>query len=543
MGANIYEQDLDRTAANYQPLTPLSFLEWSESVYPGKIAVIHGERSYTYREFGERCRRLASALARRGVGVGDTVSVMAPNCPTLLEAHYGVPMVGAVLNAINTRLDADNVAFILEHAESKVLIADRELSAAIKPALAALGRDIIVIDNDDPLAEGGELLGEMDYEAFLAEGDPAHPITMPADEWQAISLCYTSGTTGNPKGVVYHHRGAFLNAMGNAMTFGLNARSVYLWTLPMFHCNGWCYTWGVTAVGGTHVCLRKVDPALIFTMIRDHKVTHMCGAPIVLNLLVHAPASAKAAFDQTVEVATGGAAPPSAVIQGMEGMGFRVTHLYGLTESYGPAAVCAWQEDWEAMDMETRTRKMARQGVRYPTLAGMMVADPETMEPVPADGETMGEIMLRGHTIMRGYLKNPPATDEAFKGGWYHTGDLAVLHTDGYAEVKDRSKDIIITGGENVSSLEVEEMLYRHPDIMEAAVVAKPDEKWGETPCAFVTLKPDSEGKVEAENIIDFCREHMAHFKCPRTIVFGPLPKTSTGKIQKFVLREQAKSM
>jgi fatty-acyl-CoA synthase len=541
--ASIYEQDLDRTAANYQPLSPLSFLEWSEAVYPDKTAVIHGDRQYSYREFGARCRRLASALVGRGVGVGDTVSVMAPNCPTLLEAHYGVPMAGAVLNAINTRLDANTIAFILDHAESKVLIADRELSGAIKPALEKLGRKIIVIDNDDPLAEGGELLGEKDYESFLEEGDPAHPITMPADEWQAMSLCYTSGTTGNPKGVVYHHRGAFLNAMGNAMTFGVNARSVYLWTLPMFHCNGWTYTWGVTAVGGTHVCLRKVDPALIFPAIRDHKVTHMCGAPIVLNMLVHAPATAKVAFDQTVEVATGGAAPPSAVIEAMESMGFRVTHLYGLTESYGPATVCAWQEDWEALDMEVRSRKMARQGVRYPTLAGMMVADPDSMQPVPADGETIGEIMLRGHTIMRGYLKNPAATDEAFKGGWYHTGDLAVLHEDGYAEVKDRSKDIIITGGENVSSLEIEETLYRHPDVMEAAVVARPDEKWGETPCAFVTLKPDSEGKVGDEAIIAFCRDNMAHYKCPRTIVFGPLPKTSTGKIQKFVLREQAKGM
>jgi len=538
---NIYEQNLDRSEANYQPLTPLSFLEWSEAVYPNKTAVIHSARSYTYREFGARCRRLASALARRGVGVGDTVSVMAPNCPTLLEAHYGVPMAGAVLNAINTRLDADTVAFILNHAESKVLIADRELSAAIKPALEKLGREIIVIDNDDPLAEGGELLGEMDYEAFLAEGDPAHPITMPADEWQALSLCYTSGTTGNPKGVVYHHRGAFLNAMGNAMTFGLNARSVYLWTLPMFHCNGWTYTWGVTAVGGTHVCLRKVDPALIFPMIRDHKVTHMCGAPIVLNMLVHAPVNIRHTFDHTVETATGGAAPPSAVIEAMEAMGFRVTHLYGLTESYGPATVCAWQDDWAALEPQAKAEKMARQGVRYPTLAGMMVADPDSMEPVPADGQTIGEIMLRGHTIMRGYLKNPAATDGAFKGGWYHTGDLAVLHADGYAEVKDRSKDIIITGGENVSSLEIEETLFRHPHVMEAAVVAKPDEKWGETPCAFVTLKPESEGKVAAEDIIAFCRDHMAHFKCPRSIVFGPLPKTSTGKIQKFVLREQAK--
>lgn len=541
--ANIFERDLDRQPANYQALTPLSFLDWSCSVYPDKAAVIHGERTYSYREFGARCRRLASALSKRGIGPGDTVSVMAPNTPPLLEAHYGVPMAGGVLNAINTRLDAETVAFILEHAESKILIADRELSAVIKPALAMLGRDITMIDIDDPLGEGGELSGEKDYEALLAEGEPDFPIRPPADEWQALSLCYTSGTTGNPKGVVYHHRGAFLNAMGNAMTFGVNTRSVYLWTLPMFHCNGWTYTWGVTAVAGTHVCLRKVDPALIFPMIRDHGVTHMCGAPIVLNMLVHAPDSVKVAFDQTVEVATGGAAPPSAIIEAMERMGFRVTHLYGLTESYGPATVCAWQDEWAALEPKVKAEKMARQGVRYPTLPEMMVADTDTMEPAPADGETIGEIMLRGHTIMRGYLKNPGATDEAFRGGWYHTGDLAVMHEDGYVEVKDRSKDIIITGGENVSSLEIEETLYRHPDVMEAAVVARPDEKWGETPCAFVTLKPDSEGKVAADDVIAFCREHMARFKVPRTIIFGPLPKTSTGKIQKFVLREQAREV
>jgi fatty-acyl-CoA synthase len=546
MGAgqdNIYERDLDRNPANYQPLTPLSLLEWAESTYPDKTAVIHGTRSYTYREFGARCRRLASALAKRGVGQGDTVSVMAPNTPVLLEAHYGVPMLGAVLNAINTRLDADTVAFILEHAESKVLIADRELSPVVGPALEKLGREIIVIDHDDALAEGGELLGEKDYEALLEEGDPTHPIVLPEDEWQALSLCYTSGTTGNPKGVVYHHRGAYLNAVGNALVFGMNARSVYLWTLPMFHCNGWTYTWGVTAVGGTHVCLRKVDPALIFPAIRDHGVTHMCGAPIVLNMLVHAPDDVKLAFDREIEVATGGAAPPSAVIEGMERMGFRVTHLYGLTESYGPATYCAWQDEWDGLDLQGKSEKMARQGVRYPTLAGLSVRDPDSMEPVPGDGETIGEIMLQGHTVMRGYLKNPDASAAAFRGGWYHTGDLGVMHGDGYIEVKDRSKDIIISGGENISSLEIEETLFRHPIVMEAAVVAKPDDKWGETPCAFVTLKPDSDGKVTAEDIIAFCRDNMAHFKCPKTIVFGPLPKTSTGKIQKYVLRGQAKAL
>ncbi len=541
--ANIFEQGLDRGEANYQPLTPLSFLDWSSAVYPDKTAVIHGERSYSYREFGARCRRLASALARRGIGAGDTVSVMAPNTPALLEAHFGVPMAGAVLNAINTRLDAGTVAFILEHAESKLLIADREMSSVIKPALAKLRRRIVVIDIDDALAEGGELLGETEYESLLEEGDADFPIALPADEWQALSLCYTSGTTGNPKGVVYHHRGAFLNAMGNAMVFGLNARSVYLWTLPMFHCNGWTYTWGVTAVGGTHVCLRRPDPAQIFPMIGEHGVTHMCGAPIVLNMLIHAPINVRHTFDHLVEVATGGAAPPSAVIEAMERMGFRVTHLYGLTESYGPATVCAWQDDWESLDLQAKAAKMARQGVRYPTLPGLMVADPQTMAAVPADGATMGEIMLRGHTVMRGYLKNRAATDEAFRGGWYHTGDLAVVHPDGYVEVKDRSKDVIISGGENISSLEVEETLYRHPEVMEAAVVARPDEKWGETPCAFVTLKPEAEGAVSADQIIAFCRDNMAHFKCPKTVVFGPLPKTSTGKIKKYELRERAKAL
>ena len=537
--ASIYERDLDRNEANYQPLTPLSFLEWSEGVYPDKTAVIHGALTYTYREFGERCRRLASALAGRGIGAGDTVSIMAPNVPALLEAHFGVAMAGAVLNAINVRNDAGTVAHILEHGESKLLIADRELSPAIGPALDKLGRDIAVIDIDDPLAEGGELLGEKDYEAFLEEGDPEFAIRLPGDEWQAMSLCYTSGTTGNPKGVVYHHRGAFLNAIGNAMVFGLNAQSVYLWTLPMFHCNGWSYTWGVTAVGGAHVCLRKPDPALIFAAIRDHNVTHMCGAPIVLNMLVHAPDAVKVALDRTIEVATGGAAPPSAVIEGMERMGFRVTHLYGLTESYGPASFCAWQEGWGTLDLQGKSEMMARQGVRYPTLSALSVRDPETMEPVPADGATIGEIMLRGHTIMRGYLKNPAASGEAFAGGWYHTGDLGVMHGDGYMEVKDRSKDIILSGGENISSLEVEEVLYRHPHVMEAAVVARPHEKWEESPCAFVTLKPGTENEASEQSIIDFCREHMAHFKCPRWVVFGPLPKTSTGKIQKFVLRER----
>jgi len=523
---HIFERGLGRHAANYQPQTPLTFLEWAASVYAEKTAVIHGEATYTYTELYARCRRLASALRGRGIGTGDTVAVMSPNAPAMLEAHYGIPMAGAVLNALNFRLDAATIAFILDHGEAKALITDREFSGVISEALEKLDRDILVIDVDDA----------------LAEGDPEYAWAMPEDEWQAICLNYTSGTTGNPKGVVYHHRGAFLNALGNALVFGLNHRSVYLWTLPMFHCNGWTYTWGVTAVGGTHVCLRSVDPALIFPLIRDHHVTHMCGAPIVLNMLLHAPDESIVTFRQTVEVATGGAAPPSAVISGMARMGFRVTHLYGLTETYGPSTFCAWQEEWDDLDRASKASRMGRQGVRYPTLSGQAVIDPETMEPVPADGETMGELMLKGHTVMKGYLKNTEATEKAFAGGWFHTGDLAVLHPDGYAEIKDRAKDIIISGGENISSLEIEETLYKHPEVMEAAVVAKTDEKWGEVPCAFVTLKPDAE-EVSAEAVIGYCRENMASFKAPKHVVFGPLPKTSTGKIQKYVLREKAEAI
>ena len=541
-GKNIFETGLEANAANFQPQTPLSFLDWAANVYAEKTAVVHGEEKFTYREFAGRCRRLASALNKRGIGDGDTVSVMAPNSPPMLEAHYGVPMSGAVLNALNFRLDAADIAFILGHAEAKALITDREFSPVIKEALKQRDSPITIIDIDDPLAEGGELLGETDYEALLAEGDADFQWTPPDDEWRAISLNYTSGTTGNHKGVVYHHRGAFLNALGNALVFGLNADSVYLWTLPMFHCNGWCYTWGVTAVGGTHVCLRRIDPAPIFQLIGEHAVTHMCGAPIVLNMLVHAPDDMKATLGRTVEVATGGAAPPSAVIAAMEKMGFNVTHLYGLTESFGPSTYCAPKEAWADMDPQDKAREMARQGVRYPTLFEQRVLDPETMAPVPADGETIGELMLRGNTVMKGYLKNEETTAEAFAGGWFHTGDLGVVHPDGYVEIKDRSKDIILSGGENISSLEVEEALYRHPKVMEAAVVAKLDDKWGETPCAFVTLTPDAEN-VSAKDIIQWCRDNLAHFKAPREVVFGPLPKTSTGKIQKFILREQAKEL
>ena len=539
----IYQRGLEAGPANYQPLTPLSFLEWSAAVYPDKCAVIHGEWRLSYAEFHGRCHRLASALSRRGIGLGDTVAVMAPNVPAMLEAHYGVPLTGAVLNALNYRLDAASIAFILDHAEAKLLITDREFSAVIAEALEIIGRDIMVIDIDDPLAGGGDLLSEMDYEAFIAQGDPAYAAPPLADEWQAISLCYTSGTTGSPKGVVYHHRGAFQNAMGNAMMFGLDRHSVYLWTLPMFHCNGWTFTWAVTAVAGTHVCLRRVDPALIFPMIEAHEVSHMCGAPIVLNGLIHAADHIKKTFDHVIEVATGGAAPPSAVIAAMEAMGFRVTHLYGLTETYGPAAVCAWQDGWQGLSLEARAAIMARQGVRYPTLGGLMVADPETLTPVPADGQTIGEIMLRGNTVMKGYLKNPGATDAAFAGGWFRSGDLAVMHADGYMEIKDRSKDVIISGGETISSLEIEEALYKHPKVMEAAVVARPDDKWGETPCAFVTPKPAFEDDITPQEIIAFCRDRLAHYKTPKRVVFGPLPKTSTGKIQKFVLRERAKAL
>ena len=539
-----YEAGLERGPANHAPLTPLSFLARAAAVYPTKPAVVHGDRSYTYAEFAARCRRLASALTRRGIGLGDTVAIMAPNVPAMLEAHYGVPLTGAVLNALNYRLDARSIAFILDHAGARLLLTDTEFAPTIQEALGLLGQPLPVVDIDDPLAgpARGSRLGQTEYEALIGEGDAGFAGCLPADEWQAICLLYTSGTTGNPKGVVYHHRGAYLNALGDALSFGLTPRSVYLWTLPMFHCSGWCFTWGVTAVGATHVCLRKVDPALIFPAIRRHGVTHLCGAPVVLSMLIHAPDEAKVRFDHVVEVATGGAAPPSAVIQAMEAMGFRVTHLYGLTETYGPATLCAWQPDWDGLPLAGRAQAMARQGVAYPTLDGLMVADPVTLTPVPRDGTTMGEVMLRGNTIMKGYLRNPAATEEAFQGGWFHSGDLAVWHPDGYLEIKDRSKDIIISGGENISSLEVEEALYRHPAVMEAAVVARPDPKWGETPCAFVTIKPGAE-PVSADEILAWCRDHLAHYKVPRHVVFGPLPKTSTGKTQKYVLREHAKEV
>ncbi|MFO1396970.1 MAG: acyl-CoA synthetase [Burkholderiales bacterium] len=535
-----FAPDLPRNAANHVPLTPVGFLERSALVYPDKVAVRHGRLACTYREMEARCRRLASALARRGIGRGDTVAVMAPNVPALLELHYAVPALGAVLNPLNVRLDPATIAFCLRHGAAKVLVTDAEFAPVVKAALAGIDSPLLVVDIDDPEGPTGEHLGAVRYEDLLAEGDPAFGWPGPVDEWDSLALLYTSGTTGDPKGVVYHHRGAYLNALGNALAFRLSPDSVYLWTLPMFHCCGWTYTWAVTAAGATHVCLRRVDPAVIFPAIRDHRVTHLCGAPIVLNLLIHAPDAVKLRFDHVVEVATGGAAPPSAVIEKMEGMGFRVTHLYGLTESYGPATLCAWQDDWNDYALTERAQRMARQGAPMPTLAGMQVGDPETGRPVPRDGATLGEVMLRGNTIMKGYLRNPAATEAAFRHDWYHSGDLAVWHPDNYIEIKDRSKDIIITGGENVSSLEVEECLYRHPAVMEAAVVARPDEKWGETPCAFVALKPGAP-EPSVEEIIAWCRERIARYKVPRTVVFGPLPKTATGKIQKFVLREKVR--
>ena len=535
----IYEDGLSANDANYTPLTPVDFLERAAGTWPNKTAIIHGRMRRSYREFLERSKRMASALNKRNIGKGDVVSIIAPNTPAMLEAHYGVIMSGGVLNALNYRLDATTIAFILEHCEAKLVMVDKEFSSVMQEAFRLMKKIPDVIGIDDELAIEGQLIGSLDYETFLLEGDPNYDWPKVTDEWDSMALNYTSGTTGNPKGVVFHHRGAFLNAMGNAVAFGLDSTTVYLWTLPMFHCNGWTYTWGVTAVGGTHVCLRSVDPALIFLLIEEHKVTHMCGAPIVLNMMVHAPSAVKKEFQHLVQIATGGAAPPSAVIAAMEKLGFKVLHLYGLTETYGPSGICAWPPEWDTLDLDVKATRMARQGVGYPTLEGFRVVNPDTLKDVPCDAETIGEIWIRGNTVMKGYLKNPKATSEVFEHGWFHSGDLAVMHPDGYAEVKDRSKDIIISGGENISSLEIEEALYKHPDIMEAAVVARPDTKWGETPCAFVTMVPGKYDLTEQE-VIKWCRDTLASFKIPKTIIFCDLPKTSTGKIQKFVLREKA---
>ncbi|HET9984118.1 MAG TPA: acyl-CoA synthetase [Longimicrobiales bacterium] len=536
-----YDADLDRTPANYAALTPLGFLEWSADSLPERTSIIHGERRFTWRETRERCRRLASALASRGIGRGDTVAVMLANTPELYECHFAVPMTGAVLNALNTRLDADAIAFMLRHGEAKVLITDREFAPTVSRALAALAPRPLVIDVLDPEYTGpGERLGEAGYEAVVASGDPEYAWSPPADEWDAIALNYTSGTTGDPKGVVYHHRGAYLNALANILTWGMPRGAVYLWTLPMFHCNGWCFPWSVAALSGTNVCLRRVDAAAVFHLIRQHRVTHYCGAPIVHNTLLAAPPELRAGIGHTVHAFVAGAAPPPSMIEGLERIGFELTHAYGLTEVYGPAAVCVKQDEWRELAPRERAILNGRQGMRYILEDAVDVLDPATLRPVPRDGQTIGEVMFRGNITMKGYLKNPAATQRALEGGWFHSGDLAVVHPDGYIKVRDRAKDIIISGGENISSLEVEEALHRHPAVFAAAVVAQPDPKWGESPCAFVELQPDA-AVTEAE-LIEHCRQHLAHFKVPKTIVFGPLPKTSTGKIQKYVLREVARS-
>ena len=535
--------ELRKRPANFVPLSPVSFIARAADFFGERAAVIHGNRRFTYKEFYARTRRLAHALTKAGIKRGDTVAILAPNVPAMLEAHYAAPMIGAILNPINIRLDAALIAFCLEHGEAKLLLADREFHATIMPALEKMGvRRPIVVDIADMETEGAPSFGGVEYESFIASGDPEFAYPGCEDEWDSICLLYTSGTTGNPKGAVYSHRGAYLGAIANALTFKVDHDSRYLWTLPMFHCSGWTYTWAVTAAAGTHVCLRRVEPQRIFAAIAEHRVTHMCGAPIVLNMLVHAPTEAKRPLPLRTKVATGGAAPPAIIIERMEAMGFEVLHLYGTTESYGPSTYCAPLPEWQELPVSERYQRMARQGVPNPMIERLAVIDPETGVPVPRDGASIGEIALSGHILMKGYLKNEAATDAAFADGLYHSGDLAVWHADGSIEVKDRSKDIIISGGENISSLEVEETLYRHPLVMEAAVVARPDDKWGETPCAFVTLKADA-SEVSAEDIIGFCRENMARYKVPKTVVFGPLPKTSTGKIQKFVLRDQAKAL
>jgi fatty-acyl-CoA synthase len=536
-----YEQGLPKNAANFVALSPLSFIERTARIYPQHTAIVYGPHRQSWAETYVRCRRLASALSRLGVGVGDTVAVMLPNVPAMLEAHFGVPMTGAVLNTLNTRLDAEAIAFMLRHGEAKVLLTDREFAGVMGKALALLGSDApLVVEVEDETAPAGARLGSVTYETLLAEADPGYAWQLPGDEWDAIALNYTSGTTGNPKGVVTHHRGAYLNAASNVISWQLPHHATYLWTLPMFHCNGWCFPWTMALIAGTSVCLRRVDPALIYPLIREHHITHLCGAPIVYSMLIHAPAALREGIGHTVQGLIAGAAPPAAVIEGCEGIGIELTHVYGLTEVYGPAAVCAKQDSWAELPIEERARLNGRQGVPYPLQQDVTVLDPLTLQPVPADGETMGEIFFRGNVVMKGYLKNPAATEEAFAGGWFHTGDMAVMYPDGYVKIKDRSKDVIISGGENISSIEVEDVLCRHPAVMLAAVVAQPDEKWGEVPCAFVELKPGA--VTTADDIVAFCRTHLARFKVPKRVVFVDLPKTSTGKIQKFVLRNQVKS-
>jgi fatty-acyl-CoA synthase len=538
--ATPYDIDLDRKAANYRPLTPLTFLARAAAVFPDHTAIVHGRSAFSYRQLFARTRRLGSALARRGIARGDTVAAVLANTPAMLEAHYGIAMAGAVLNTINTRLDAAAIAFALDHGEAKALIVDREFSKVVKDALALCKATALVIDYDDPeFAGAGERLGSVEYEDFLRQGEPDFAWLMPQDEWDAISLNYTSGTTGDPKGVVYHHRGAYLLALANVITTGMGKHPVYLWTLPMFHCNGWCFPWTLSVVAGTHVCLRAVRAAPIYDAIATHKVTHLCGAPIVMSTLLNAAPHERKKLPHVVEFVTAAAPPPEAVLAAMTSAGFNVTHVYGLTETYGPASVNEWHREWDALPPSEQAAHKARQGVAYPVLEALEVLDPATMNPVPRDGQTLGEVMFRGNVVMKGYLKNKAATEREFAGGWFHSGDLGVVHPDGYIQLKDRSKDIIISGGENISSIEVEDALYKHPAVQAVAVVAKPDEKWGETPCAFVELKTGA--SVAADELIAWCRKHLAGYKCPHYVVFAEIPKTSTGKLQKFKLREAAK--
>jgi fatty-acyl-CoA synthase len=540
---NIYEQDLPRNPANHVPMSPLSFIERTVLVYPDRLAIVHGALRQSWGQTYTRCRRLASALRQQGIGVGDTVAVMLPNTPPMVEAHFGIPMAGAVLNALNTRLDAEALAFMLDHDEAKAVIVDPEFSGVMAQALALRTRSepILVVDVEDVLYTGKtERIGTLTYEQLVAQGQADYAWEMPSDEWNAIVLNYTSGTTGNPKGVVTHHRGAYLNSASNVISWGLPQHATYLWTLPMFHCNGWCFPWTMALIAGTSVCLRRIDPSVIFWLIKSHHVTHMCGAPIVYNMLISAPAKLREGLNHTVNGLIAGAAPPIAVIEGCEAAGINLTHVYGLTEVYGPAAVCAKQAEWDELPLDERARLNGRQGVPYALQEAVSVLNPDTMEPVPCDGVTIGEICFRGNVVMKGYLKNEKATKEAFAGGWFHTGDLAVRDASGYIKIKDRSKDVIISGGENISSVEVEDALFHHPAVMSAAVVAEPDPKWGEVPCAFVELKADQH--VTEEELIAFCREHIARYKVPKRIVFGELPKTATGKVQKFVLRERVKS-